>query len=94
MLETSDEIRFISTAIRYDLREGMEDLTSTITQIGKDVVEQSQTALVIVMILSIILSLFSLMFNTLPWGFSMRAESCKSSRLIDLIPAEDNEKEM
>jgi hypothetical protein len=46
------------------------------------------------MIISIVAVLVVLIINSLPWGWKMQAESDRSLRLLDLMPIDENEKEM
>ncbi|KAA6392330.1 MAG: hypothetical protein EZS28_012143 [Streblomastix strix] len=90
----TDEIRYIASSVRYDLREGVDDLTVRITNEGVTKIKQSQTILIIVMAISIVFIFVTLIFNSLVWGFDMQAESDRSLRLLDLMPVDENEKEM
>ncbi|KAA6369621.1 MAG: hypothetical protein EZS28_034852, partial [Streblomastix strix] len=92
--EKSKEIRFIASAVRYDMREGVDELTISITDNGVSQVKQSETIIIIIMIVSIVLILGTLIINTLPWGLNMHTESDISLRLLDLLPIDENEKDM
>ncbi|KAA6393377.1 MAG: hypothetical protein EZS28_011095 [Streblomastix strix] len=90
----TNEIRYIASAIRYDMREGIDELTVSITDNGVSQVKQSQTIMIIVMIVTIVIILGTLIFNTLPWGFDMHSESDRSLKLVELLPIDENQKDM
>ncbi|KAA6370249.1 MAG: hypothetical protein EZS28_034225 [Streblomastix strix] len=46
------------------------------------------------MIVSVVAIFITLIFNSLVWAFDMQAESDRSFRLLDLMPVDENEKEM
>ncbi|KAA6363651.1 MAG: hypothetical protein EZS28_040822 [Streblomastix strix] len=70
--EKTNEIHFVISAIRYDLREGMDVLTTKIIDSGVS----------------------DVLFNIFPYIDHMQGLSARSQKLIELLPVDENEKEM
>ncbi|KAA6367126.1 MAG: hypothetical protein EZS28_037347 [Streblomastix strix] len=94
LTEKTEDIRFIATSIRYDLREGVDQLTVSITDEGNGLISESVTIIIIVMVIQFVLIIGSMTINTIPWARNMSKESDRSLRLLDLIPNEESEKDM
>ncbi|KAA6403600.1 MAG: hypothetical protein EZS28_000877 [Streblomastix strix] len=92
--EKNRYVRYLVTAIRNDLREGFNQLTSDIEKQGEDSINDSQTVLIIIAVCFSITILGTMILVALPWGFSMQDRTNQSQRLIDLMPYLENEKEM
>ncbi|KAA6401987.1 MAG: hypothetical protein EZS28_002480 [Streblomastix strix] len=92
--ETNEEIRFINTAIRWDLNQGLEALTTSIVKDGQNKVKSAKNANLILTILLALLVIGTLLLVSLPWSISMGLESYRSHRLIDLMPIDKEQREM
>jgi hypothetical protein len=57
----------MTTGIRYDLRDGMELLTTQVCNTAISLVNQSITNLIIGVIIFAFAILISMLFNAIPW---------------------------
>ncbi|KAH7827860.1 uncharacterized protein MONOS_286 [Monocercomonoides exilis] len=92
--EQTEELRFIATAMRYDLREGIDGLTSTIMETGVDEVKLSETIMFVVFVLCVIVFMSSLCFNSLPWMKAILRINNESAKLMELLPVDEDDAEM
>ncbi|KAA6312562.1 MAG: hypothetical protein EZS28_055904, partial [Streblomastix strix] len=92
--EKTNEIRFVISAIRYDLREGMDVLTTKITDCGVSTVNISDKLMMIITIACCLIIVGDVLFNIFPYVDHMQGLSARSQKLIELLPVDENEKEM
>ncbi|KAA6403931.1 MAG: hypothetical protein EZS28_000544 [Streblomastix strix] len=92
--EKMNEIRFVISAIRYDLREGMDVLTTKITDSGVSIVNISDKLMMIITIACCLIIDGDVLLNIFPYVDHMQGLSARSQKLIELLPVDENEKEI
>ncbi|KAA6384227.1 MAG: hypothetical protein EZS28_020246 [Streblomastix strix] len=92
--EKTNEIRFVISAIRYDLREGMDVLTTKITDSGVSTVNISDKLMMIITIACCLIIVGDVLFNIFPYVDHMQGLSARSQKLIELLPVDENDKLM
>ncbi|KAA6395642.1 MAG: hypothetical protein EZS28_008833 [Streblomastix strix] len=90
----TEEIRFISSAIRYDLSQGIDQLTVSILNLGKQQSNTSVTLIIIITVAACVLILIAFIIAAFPFARQMQRISEESNRCMDLIPQQESEKEM
>jgi hemerythrin len=88
------ELRFLSSVIRADLREGIDLVTNRILQVSYDAIDQSITSLIVVVVVCLTSLLVSMFINALPWKNRVRGIRTASAKLLELLPIDDDAKEM
>jgi hemerythrin len=88
------ELRYISSAYRYDMREGINNMTEDILAAGVLKVDKAIGYLIITVVVLFVVVLFALCGFALPWRMMARDIREASGKLVDLLPVYENEKEM
>ncbi|KAA6373843.1 MAG: hypothetical protein EZS28_030630, partial [Streblomastix strix] len=92
--EKTNEIRFLISAIRNDLKDGVDQLSEKITENAITLVNDSSDVMIIVAIVSCVVLIGTMLFNSIPWGNHMQGLSDRSHRLLELMPIDESEREM
>ncbi|KAH7832189.1 uncharacterized protein MONOS_980 [Monocercomonoides exilis] len=88
------EIRFLSSAFRYDLREGIQKLTDSILKDGQGQVDESILLMIIACIVCCFLMIVNLFVNAIYWKRKITQIHLESMKLVELLPIDDDDKEM
>ncbi|KAH7821545.1 uncharacterized protein MONOS_4455 [Monocercomonoides exilis] len=94
MSQTTPETRYIFTAIRYDLTEGISKITNEILKTGQSEVQNSVVIMIVVCVGCIVLFLYSMVFAAFGWKRRLFFISHVSKKLIELLPIDEDAKEM
>ena len=92
--EDSEELRFISSAMRHDLREGIDHLTETILDTGLDTISLSITIIIIMLAGLFVVDFGTYCFCALGWKNRYIRVRRESEALIELLPIDQDEPEM
>ncbi|KAH7820813.1 uncharacterized protein MONOS_5757 [Monocercomonoides exilis] len=88
------EPRFILSAMREDLNNAVVKMTNSVLEAGKQEVEQSKTIMIIVIAVMCVIYLVSLFLNSMSWLNQVAFIRHVSAKLIELLPIDENEKEI
>jgi hemerythrin len=92
--DLTGELRFIMSAVRSDLRAGMNLMTDSIMDHGHTAITDSIAVLGVMVGGSSLVILWSLCFCALSWKNKVRRYRLESGRLLELLPSEEDHREM
>jgi hemerythrin len=91
---STPELRYISSAYRYDMREGINGMTTKIMDTGVAKINKAIKTTILTAVVLMIAILFSLVAFAMPWRSVASDVRAASAKLLDLLPMDENEKEM
>ncbi|KAA6367133.1 MAG: hypothetical protein EZS28_037342 [Streblomastix strix] len=88
--EFSDNIRYLESSIRNDLREGIEMIKAQLSNTAVSLVKQSETNLIIGVVVFAFVIFISMLFNAIPWKNDITKTSKESTKLLEMLPSEED----
>ncbi|KAH7830600.1 uncharacterized protein MONOS_691 [Monocercomonoides exilis] len=88
------EARFVMTALRSDIVQGLNKMTNMILATGKEEVQESITILIVVIVCFCLLFIISMFGNGLTWIEEIKFIENVSEKLFNLLPMKEGEKEI
>ncbi|KAA6390223.1 MAG: hypothetical protein EZS28_014249 [Streblomastix strix] len=83
---TNDQIRYMVSAIRNDLNDGLKQITELIMQSGVSTIELSKSVLIYSVIGCSVIQLFMVVINAIPWSQDVVRATLHSRKLLMLLP--------